>query len=461
MKRLQQFLAGVITLAQAACAVQAPAPSVNAGAPPQWQAPLPHRGQLTDLTQWWRQQGDPLLVQLIESSQTVSPTIAAAHARIAQARAARVAGAAALLPTLDAAASATRTSQQSTIPLGTAAQAALQASWELDLFGANRAGRDAAQARLAGAQALWHEARVSVAAEVANQYYSLRACEQLLAVAQLDADSRADTARLTQLATDAGFQAPATAALARASAAEGKSRATLQRALCALDRKALVALTAWPEPELRQKLGANAAVAAPALAIAALPAQVLSQRPDLFNAEQEVAAASFEVGGAQAQRYPRLSLSGSVGIANFRSGGVNTRLDTWSIGPVSLTLPLFDGGRRRADLEAAQARYRQAVVNYRASARQAVREVEEALVNLDSTAARTDDARVAFEGYRAAFGAADSRYRNGLASLLELEDARRTRLAAENALVTLQRERSAAWIALYRAAGGGWTAHTE
>jgi multidrug efflux system outer membrane protein len=97
------------------------------------------------------------------------------------------------------------------------------------------------------------------------------------------------------------------------------------------------------------------------------------------------------------------------------------------------------------------------VIKYRGSVRQAVREVEEALVNLQSTGARTDDAQVSLEGYRTAFRATEDRYKNGLASLLELEDARRTRLAAENAVITLQRERSAAWIALYRAAGGGWS----
>jgi NodT family efflux transporter outer membrane factor (OMF) lipoprotein len=280
----------------------------------------------------------------------------------------------------------------------------------------------------------------------------------LLAVAEQDAASRDDTSRLTQLTTDAGFQSPATAALARASAAEGRGRATQQRALCDLDVKALVALTALPEPELRQKLAGAAAVPVQPIEISALPAQTLAQRPDVFNAEREVAAASADVGSALAQRYPRLSLQGAVGIANFRTGGENTRLDTWTIGPVALTLPIFDAGRRSANTDAARARYDNAVVSYRAVARQAVREVEEALVTLRSTAQRSDDAQVALDGYRYSFRATEDLYKNGLASLLQLEDARRTRLTAENTVVTLQRERNAAWIALYRAAGGGWTA---
>ena len=461
MKSVHYLCAALLPLSLAAC-ITAPPARVDAPLPPQWQAPLPselpHNGNLTDLSGWWRAQGDPLLVQLVEAAQGASPTIASAAARIAQSRADRVAAGAALAPTLDAAASVSRANQQSTLPGGTTSQAALQAAWEIDVFGGGRATRNASQERLLGARAGWHDARVAVAAEVATQYYSLRACEQLLLVARQDATSRADTARLTQLSADAGFQAPATAALARASAAEGNSRATLQRALCDIDIKGLVALSALDEPVLRAKLAASAPVAAPAIAIAAVPAQVLAQRPDVFTAEREVAAASFDVGSADAQRYPRLSLQGAIGAANFRTGGENTQLDTWTIGPLALTLPLFDGGRRSANVDAAKARYDAAVVAYRSSARQAVREVETALVNLNSAQERSSDAGISLEGYRQAFRASEDRYKNGLGSLLELEDARRTRLAAENAVVTLQRERSAAWIALYRAAGGGWTA---
>jgi outer membrane protein TolC len=191
--------------------------------------------------------------------------------------------------------------------------------------------------------------------------------------------------------------------------------------------------------------------------VASVPAQALMQRPDLYQAGREVAAASAEVGNTRAQRLPRLTLSGSVAAGNVRSGGVSSDAQTWSIGPLALTLPLFDGGRRAANVDAAQARYTEAVALYQARARQAVREVEEALVYLDSSASRSEDARVAAEGYRASFAGTEARYKGGLASLVELEDARRTALAAETALVGLQRERIAAWIALYRAAGGGWT----
>ncbi|WP_229202324.1 efflux transporter outer membrane subunit [Pseudoduganella aquatica] len=447
-----------VAMALGGCALNAPPAKVDAAAPPQWQAPLPHNGNLTDLNNWWQNQGDPLLVQLIDSAQAASPTLASARSRIAQSRAERVAAGAALAPSLDVAGSVARQNQQSSIPTGTTSQVALQASWEIDIFGAGRAARNAAEARFNSANAGWHEARVSVAAETANQYYGLRACEQLLKVAVQDAGSRAYTARLTELSSKAGFLSPSDSALARASAADGRSRASAQRAACDIGVKSLVALTAIAEPELRAKLAAATAVPAPAIAIAVLPAQTLSQRPDVYTAEQEVAAASFEVRGAQAQRYPRLSLSGSVGAANFHSGGENTQLDTWTLGPLAISVPVFDAGRRRANVDAAQARYELAVSQYRGSVRKAVAEVEQALVTLNSTGERASDAEISLQGYRTAFTAIEDRYKNGLASLLELEDARRSRLAAENNVVSLQQERSNAWVALYRAAGGGWTA---
>lgn len=458
-------LAVATAFALAGCGLTGPARQVPDQAPVQWQAPLPHGGSTAALSDWWRGQGDPLLAQLIEAAQQVSPTVASARSRIGQARAERTAAGAALVPAVDGVATSTRTSQQqASVPSNTTSQVYAQATWEIDLFGANRAARDAAQARLDSAQAGWHDARVSVAAETANEYYGLRACEQLLAVARQDARSRADTARLTEVTSKAGFQAPATAAQARASAAEANSRAIAQRAQCDVNVKALVALTAIDEAQLRSRLAGatpadSLALLSPAqgIALAELPAQTLAQRPDVFTAEREVAAASFEVAGARAQRFPRLTLAGAVGRGRVHAGGENVTANTWNIGPVQMTLPIFDAGTRRANVAAAQERYEAAVSSYRGTVRQAVREVEEALLNLQSTDERAGDARTALEGYRSAFVATEDRYKNGMASLLELEDARRTRLAAENAMVSLQRERSAAWIALYRAAGGGWS----
>jgi NodT family efflux transporter outer membrane factor (OMF) lipoprotein len=435
---------------------------VSAPVPAQWQAPLPHGGQSGNLARWWAQWNDPLLGELIVAAQDVSPTLASARARVAQAQATRVAAEAGLAPRLDASLAVSRGNNLIPLPLSSRAQAGLQAAWELDIFGAQRDAVQAGQARLVAAQVGWHEARVSVAAEAASAYLGLRACTQQRVVAENDAASRAETARLTDLSAQAGFTAPATAALARASAAEASARLRQQRAQCDVEGKVLSALTGVDEASLILRLSApwQPPPVDMLFAVNALPAQVLAQRPDVRQAELAVAAASAEVGAAQADRYPRLSLAGTVSANTVRTGGATTDLQTWSIGPLALTLPVLDAGRRAANTEAAKARYEEAVSLYRAQVRRAVSEVEQALVNLDSARERVADARAAADGFRVSFIATQARHRAGLASLVELEDARRTQLAAETALVGLQRELHNAWISLYRAAGGGWQGQT-
>lgn len=458
MKLLRPFAAAGLLLLLAACAVPRPPDSVASQAPPRWYAPLPHGGNVADLRRWWLQFDDPLLVDLIEAAQTANPDVAVAGTRIAEARAARVAAQAAQLPALDATSSISRGNAQAPLPLSTVLQNNLQLAWEIDVFGARRAQSEAARAREIGAQAGWHDARVAVAAETANTYVELRTCHRLVAVTRNDARSRAETARLTGLSAEAGFTAPAVAAQARASAAEGAARATQQQAQCELVTKGLVALTGLPEPDLRRQLASSwdEPTGIALRALPSLPAALIAQRPDVFQAERGVAAASADVGAARADRFPRVSLSGQIATGWIRAGGRTTDAQTWSIGPLAVTMPIFDAGRRAAAEDAAQARYEEAVLLYGARVRQAVREVEEALVNLESARERSADARIAVEGYRASFAATEARYRSGLGSLIELEDQRRVTLAAETALVNLQRERVAAWIALYRALGGGW-----
>jgi len=442
------------------CAHLMPPTQVDAQVAPQWQAPLPHQGTVSTLTQWWQQQGNPVLVELIDAAQAVSPSVAQALARVDAARATRAAANATLLPRVDALASTSRGVNQPNVPLTTTKSLGLQAAWELDLVGANRAVSRAADAQVLGVQAQWHDARVSVAAEVATSYYSLFTCTQLLNVTRQDAASRQETARLAGLNAQAGFIAPSTAALARASAADGNSRMTQQAAACELDIKALVALTGLAEPDLKQKMAPalmRQAQVAPFL-IASVPAHTLTQRPDVFAAERDVIVASAQVGAAKAQRWPRLSLNGSIGALRTTSQDGTTSLDTWSFGPLSLSLPLFDGGQRAANVTSAEANYTQAVAVYRGKVRQAVREVEETLVKLHSADSRKADAAVSSTGFTESLQATQTRYSQGLASLVELEDARRSSLAAQSAQLTLALERQLAWVALYRALGGGFDA---
>jgi NodT family efflux transporter outer membrane factor (OMF) lipoprotein len=445
------------------CAATPPAAPPADALPAGWQAPLPHGGLATQLAGWWAQFDDPLLTRLIDTAQRQNPTLAQATARIRQARAAAQISGAARWPRLDARAGVTRSSTELPPSPGvqTAGSVSLDALWEIDLFGSVRNSVAAAEARAAGSLAQWHNARVSLAAEVANAYVGLRTCEAVLQVYEQDAASLANTAGLTQQKVKAGFDAPANVALANASAAEAANRVVAQRADCDVAVKQLVQLTVLPEAGLREQLAARRALLPkPAsLAVASVPAELLSQRPDLAASEREIAAASADVGVAQADRFPRISLAGSIGRAGVRVAGQTFDGNTWSFGP-GLLLPLFDAGRRRAAVDAAQARYDEAVAAYRERALAAVREVEESLVRLDAAEKREADAQRAAQGYAEFLAAAETQWRVGTGSLLDLEQARRSALAASAGLLQVQRERVAAWLALYKAMGGGWTRDT-
>lgn len=456
MYRFAPSLTALLTLC--ACANVLPPTHVPMAVAPAWQAALPHQGSVGSLAQWWQRHGDPLLVELIVAAQAVSPSMAQALARMESTRASLTAANAALLPNLSAQASASRGVSQPAVPLATTLQGGLQTAWEIDLVGANRVASQAAQAQLEGSQALWHDARVSVAAEVANLYASYTTCTRLLALARRDAESYQDSARLSEVSAKAGFVAPSVAAMARASAAQASSRVTSQADRCELDIKALVALTAMAEPVLKEKLAlAHVQQAQTAMfSIASVPAQTIAQRPDIFAAERDVVLASAQVGSAQAQAWPRLSLNGSIGNMRVGSGADVTHLATWSFGPLALSLPLLDGGQRSANVKAAQANYQAVVASYQGKVRQAVREVEEALVSLHSVNARSADAAVVSQGHAESLAAAQSSYAQGLTSLMALEDTRRSALAAESSALALVLERQRAWIALYRAAGGGF-----
>jgi NodT family efflux transporter outer membrane factor (OMF) lipoprotein len=451
----------VVTLAGCAGSgpVTAPPAPERPALPAAWQAPIAHGGSVTELSAWWALVGDDTLPEFVALAQAASPSLSAARARLERARTELTIGQAALGPTLEASANATRGNAQYPLPLSRTAGASLAASWEADLFGRNRFAAQAAQARAEAAQSLWHDARVVIAAETAVQYLSLRYCEAVLE--QLAADLRALDAltRLARLNAEAGLQASAAAEGAAARQAGASSRLLAQQAACDLDVKALVALTALAEPDLRQRLARHAArelEVPPALVVRSLPAQVVAQRPDVLAAEREVLAAASLVGEARTLRLPRLSLGGSIGAFSVQGGPLAADLSTWSIGPIRLQVPVFDGGVAQARVQAAQAEFDHAVRQFDAKARQAIREVEEALVQAHFTSMRLTQVRGARLALERSLRATEQRVAAGLDSRQSLEEARRAVIDIRINELAAVREGLIAGVSLYRTAGGGW-----
>lgn len=463
------YLSGRATLGLLCCAVLAACTSVGPAyhppnpqllsLPSQWQAALPHAGSTGQLLAWWERFNDPALTALLQAAEASNPSLHKASANIASARASVTTARASGQPTLSGSATTSRSNTLGSAQ--TTSTGGLDASWEIDLFGSVRRSAESANATLQARQADWHDARVSLAAEVATDFVAYRACQLTLAASQADARSSQATARITQRALQAGITARADAALADASAASASATAIAQQAECDVTVKALVALTGLAEPALRQQLAAQAP-ALPGLPapsgfnVNTLPVDLLSQRPDVVSAERALAAASAQIGVAEADRYPRLSLIGS--LSGSRTAGVDTT--PWSFGP-SLSLPLLNGGAKRAAVDSAQAAYDLALASYQQTVRTAVQEVEQSLVRQASAERRSADVQRSAEGYRRYATAVEAHWRAGGDSLLNLEVARRNAIAAEQTLVTVQRDQLLYGIALYKAVGGGWSVSME
>jgi len=427
-----------------------------------WLAPLPtvSRGaEATALTTWWHRFDDPILLRLQALARQASPDVASAQTRLMQARAVQVAAGAALRPQVDASASILRGRPDLTTPLLTSAGVGLNVSWLLDMAGGQRAARDAATARQDVAQVAWHEARMAVAVSVANVYTNLRACEAQRMLDEAEARSRESSAGLTARTAQAGLDAPAHAWLAQSAAAQARAMLAARTLQCAQWAQSLGVLTAEPEWALQEMLAAGHArlPIPPALGVPAVPAQVLAQRPDVYRAERLVQAAAAEVRVADAEHLPRISLTGSLGGAVLRVQGMHLDGPLLSLGPLQASLPLYDGGRREAQSAAARAAWTEAATVYAAVLRKAVSEVEEALWRMDTGQRRGQELLLALNGMKQAAKAAEARLTAGMASVLDVEDARRSLLALQAAELAQRKDMVDAWVALYTALGGGWS----
>ena len=185
-----------------------------------------------------------------------------------------------------------------------------------------------------------------------------------------------------------------------------------------------------------------------------VPANLLRQRPDVASAERSLASGSALIGVAEAARYPSFTLSGALSLSAASGSALQA---PWSFGP-AVTLPLFNGGKIDAGVKSARADYDAALAVYRQSVRNAVKEVEQALVRLDSMAQREQEAQKSADGYRYYLAASEENWRVGRGSLLDLETSRRSAISAQVSRLQLQQNRLDYWIALYKAMGGGWYA---
>ncbi|HEX7857454.1 MAG TPA: efflux transporter outer membrane subunit [Sphingobium sp.] len=423
---------------------------------------------------WWRQFGDAQLTALIERALSKAPDVAEAEARLREARANRDAAAGGALPSLGASGSYTknRLSENGQFPINVIPgfsrdfplfDMGFDASWEIDLWGRQRRKVEAATDRTAAAEAGRRDVMVTLSAEIARNYFDLRAAQADAKALQGMAQADAELAKLTRLRFDAGEASKLDLDSAQSSARASAAAVPDASASAAAAAYRIAALVGAPPEEIAPGLLASAQPVpqSPDSILVGVRSDLLERRPDIRRAEREFAAATADIGVAKADLFPRVSLLGSIG-QQAQSGsdlfdGGSTR---FQFGP-SFSWPIFAGGTIRAQIRAADARADAAAARYEKAVLGALSDSEAAINRFLNARAALTDADASLTAQTSAFGLAQQRARRGEDDQLALMRATRARLASERAATSAGRAKGQAAVALFKALGGGWTPPPE
>lgn len=410
---------------------------------------------------WWTLFNDATLDDLVARALAANQDLVAAAARVEQARAAAGLARSAYLPSIGAGASVERARTSRTtdnvfpVAESTTHRGALDASWELDLFGRVRRLNEGARADVAARAADLENVRLALTAEVAATWFTLRALERELALVNDGVALRRQALALVASRREGGAATDFDLARAEAELASTEAEAAALANRRSAAQNALAVLLGTAAPDFELPTGNTEFSKVPAVP-AGLPSELLERRPDIAAAEAQLASANARIGVAKAAFFPAISLTGSFGTA---SGDVDRLFEgdsrLWSVGP-SLYLPLFQGGRNKANLERSRAAYEEGVAQFRQRVLVAFREVQDALTATQLLADQAAAQDRAVAAARRAGQLAQTRYDAGYVAYFEVIDAQRTVLAAERAATQLSAQRLVNSVALIKALGGGW-----
>jgi len=415
-----------------------------------------------DVAAWWRRFRDPVLNGLIVDALQSSPTVRAALERVTEYRARRGVEVANLFPSLDANQSGRGTHTKNRITDSTTTNesynASFDISWQVDLFGKQRQTLKAASADLEQIAENYHGAQITLAADVATAYVSLRSAEAQMAVVQRSLGTRGETVQLTQWREQAGT-GDALDTQRSISTLEQARAAMPALQLSVVQSKNQLALLSGRTPgALDSRLAASRRVPEMASNMATgVPAETLRQRPDVRASERGLEAAFARTKSAQRERLPSLNLSGSIGIDALKAGNIFSPESAIASLLGSLATPVIDAGRIRQNIRAVSSRERQALIAYEATVLNALAEVESALAAVQRYSEQLRILNKATAAAREAATLAAWQYEAGQVDLLVSLDAQRTLLTLEQQQVTTAAQSAIACIQLYQALGGGWT----
>ena len=415
---------------------------------------------------WWTVFGDATLDSLEQRALRDNPGVQAAAQRLLQAQAQLGVVRAGQAPSVAVGAgiSNSRTSSETSqgIALGRRSiegnnfNVGASLSYELDLWGRVRRVVEAADAQALAAQIDRDGVILLLSSQVASSYWQLRGLDTELAILRGALDTRREAQELVEARFKAGLSNELDVSRARIERANAEADLhEVQRQRNLVEHALATLVGASPSAPV---LGASgAALPQPPAIPVGLPASLVGQRPDLAASVAQLRAANAQVGVAEGAFYPSLSLTGNFGFASehlrdLASGGARQ----FSAGPLALSLPIFDAGRNRSNLALSKARYEEAMANHQGKLLTALREVEDALSDLEQRQKQGEVQAQSQQASARALLVAQARYERGVSTYLDVTDAQRSALAADRAAAQIRTQRLLATVAVARAIGGGW-----
>ncbi|HEY2624748.1 MAG TPA: TolC family protein, partial [Dyella sp.] len=400
---------------------------------------------------------------LIQRAAQNSPDLKIAYARLRESRALLGVAKSQQIPDVETVANYSRsraqqpgfTNQRTTI---TSYQAGFDASWEIDLFGGVRRSVEAARADAGASEASLQDAQVTLFAEVARFYFDLRGAQLRIDVANRDIENQRESLRLIRARADIGTGEEQDVASASARLSSVEAQLPVLQTLAQTDTSHLAVLLGERPGELDIDLSPQKFAPIDVALPIGNAGDVLTRRPDIRIAERDLAAANARIGVAKADYYPHITLGGFLGFLAGRSndfGGPSSR--AWTLAP-SITWSGLNVQRVRSNVKASEARADAALANYQRTVLQALEDVDNALVSYNLQRDRVQKLIDQVAQSRRAADLARVRYNEGAADFLQLLDAERTQLAAEDALADAQASINLRAVSVYKALGGGWQA---
>ena len=483
----------LLLLSLIGCAVTPPTRVAELDLPTAWYEETIHRPQPKPplhLAQWWTSFDDPILSALIDRGITANHDLREATARVRETRAQRTVASADRWPQLGSSASYTRNrGSENTVPSGFSNsggstggdngangtggnnlgrsfgigeerdffQTRFDASWEIDIFGRVHWAVKAAEADIDAAQENYRNVLVSLLAEIARNYIELRGFQHRLVIARNNIQAQQDSVDVTTERFEAGITSAQDVAQAEALLATTRSQLPTLETGVRQSSYRLSVLIGQPPGALLDELSQTGPIPTAELdGRLELPSDLLRRRPDIRHAERELAAATARLGVAMADLYPRFSL---IGVAGLQSLDLSDLIEwssrTWTIGP-SVSWPVFDAGRIRANIRAQDARQEQALIRYEQVILTSLEEVENTLVAYARERVRHRWLTDAVTASQEATDVARERYRSGLENFLNVVVAQRSLYDSQDALAQSEISIASNLVALYKALGGGW-----